>query len=193
MTEDPVRTYSDEEQKALTDHLAEMTAAVYRGDSRPRTTDLALLRDLHAALFADIRQHAGRIRDRGFGSEYLVFGPHQSHHRDVVKEGLEKVFDRTRRIVDELRRDNEAVDYDNRALHVAVWTQAEIIRIHPFEDGNGRTSRLISGHILVVLGLRPVAIEAVKQEYTEALNHYFTRHQMGPLLDLYLRLYPLGR
>jgi hypothetical protein len=41
--------------------------------------------------------------------------------------------------------------------------------------------------------LRPVAIEAVKQEYTEALNHYFVTSDLDPLVDLYLRLSPVGR
>jgi Fic family protein len=82
--------------------------------------------------------------------------------------------------------------YDLEAVRVAVWAHAEIIRVHPFEDGNGR-SRLCANHLLVQLGLRPVAIEAVKQEYTEALNHYYVAGELEPLLDLYLQLYPVGR
>jgi Fic family protein len=41
---------------------------------------------------------------------------------------------------------------------------ADIIKVHPFEDGNGRTSRLVASWILVELGLRPIPVEAVKQE-----------------------------
>ncbi|WP_198023016.1 Fic family protein [Paenibacillus zanthoxyli] len=29
------------------------------------------------------------------------------------------------------------------AIKLAAWTHAEFVRIHPFTDGNGRTSRLI--------------------------------------------------
>lgn len=72
-----------------------------------------------------------------------------------------------------------------------MWLHAEIVRIHPFEDGNGRTSRLIANHILVRHGLLPVAIEAVKQEYTDALNLYFREKDLQPLTDLYVSLYPL--
>jgi Fic family protein len=83
--------------------------------------------------------------------------------------------------------------FELAALTVAVRAHAEIVRIHPFEDGNGRTARLCAGLLLVELGLRPVPIEAVKQEYTEALNTYFREHDLGPLLDLFIALYPVAR
>lgn len=38
----------------------------------------------------------------------------------------------------------------------AAWAHAEWVRIHPFVNGNGRTSRLIGNAILVRYGLRPV-------------------------------------
>lgn len=73
-------------------------------------------------------------------------------------------------------------------MHVAVWAHAEVVRIHPFLDGNGRSSRLLMNAILVRLGLRPIAVEAVKHEYNEALNHYFRERELERLVDLMLRL-----
>ena len=70
---------------------------------------------------------------------------------------------------------------------------ADIVRIHPFEDGNGRTSRLCLAHVLVQCGLEIIPIEAVRQEYTEALNHYYNERDLEPLVDLYIRLYPIDR
>ena len=67
------------------------------------------------------------------------------------------------------------------------------MRVHPFEDGNGRASRLCLAHVLVQCGLHVIPIEAVRQEYTEALNHYYDTHDIGPLVDLYIRLYPTMR
>jgi Fic family protein len=89
--------------------------------------------------------------------------------------------------------DKDDDGYDLRALELATVIHAEIIRVHPFEDGNGRTSRLCASHLLVALGLHPVPVEAVKQEYTGALNHYFVSKDSGPLVDLFVRLYPVGR
>ena len=82
-------------------------------------------------------------------------------------------------------------DEHHPVLIAALFT-LDLLVVHPFEDGNGRTSRLCAAHLLVRLGLRPVAIEAVKQEYTEALNHYYTARDIEPLVDLYVRLYPLA-
>ena len=84
-------------------------------------------------------------------------------------------------------------DFELTVIRLAVQTHADLIWIHPFEDGNGRVCRLVAGHLLVRHGLHPVPIEAVKQEYTEALNLYYTARDLGPLVDLYLALYPVGR
>jgi len=74
------------------------------------------------------------------------------------------------------------------ALRVAVWAHVEVVRIHPFEDGNGRTSRALMSWVLVRLGLRPIALEAPRQEYHRFLNHYYKTHDILPLLDLVLRM-----
>ena len=37
-----------------------------------------------------------------------------------------------------------------------AWAHAEWVRIHPFADGNGRTSRVLANAILVRYGLPPV-------------------------------------
>lgn len=42
--------------------------------------------------------------------------------------------------------------------------------------------------VLVGLGLSPVAVEAVKQEYNAALNRYFRTKELGVLIDLMLQL-----
>ncbi len=42
-------------------------------------------------------------------------------------------------------------------------------------------------------GLMPVPIEAVKQEYTTALNEYYKTRDIEPLVDLFIELYPAGR
>jgi Fic family protein len=63
-----------------------------------------------------------------------------------------------------------------------------VVRIHPFLDGNGRSSRLLMNAVLVGLGLSPIAVESVKQEYNEALNRYFRSKDLQTLIDLMLQL-----
>lgn len=190
--EDDLNTYSVDERRELTERLQVITEALHAGGRKDRPLDLRLLQDLHFQLFEGVRSHAGKHRRTGQGSERVVFGPHRStHSRDVERE-LSGVFRelerRERALADEC---DEGVVLEGTRL--AVWVHAAVVRIHPFEDGNGRVSRLCATHILVRHGLRPVAIEAVKQEYTEALNHYFVTSDLDPLVDLYLRLSPVGR
>ena len=47
----------------------------------------------------------------------------------------------------------------------------EFLRIHPFDDGNGRTSRLILNYNLLLQGHAPVVLPSnVKEEYFDARN-----------------------
>lgn len=191
--DDPVRTYSLEEQSTLTLQLEAITRRVHAGEFRDRRLDLNLLRELHEWLFRGVRDHAGRMRSRGFGQEYLTFGPNRSVRRDHVERELVAIFLRVDVDLRALRELGDDQEYEPEALRLAAWAHAEIVRVHPFEDGNGRTSRLCAGHLLVVLGLRPVPMEAVKQEYTAALNVYYAQKDLGPLVDLFVALYPVGR
>jgi Fic family protein len=191
--DDPVRTYTPEEQSQLTLQLQTITRRVHAGELRGRSLGVDVLRELHEALFLGVRDHAGRMRRRGWGSEYLTFGPNRSVSRDEVERELQAALasaDRELRMVRDQRDDER---FELAALTLAVRAHAEIVRIHPFEDGNGRTARLCAGFLLVELGLRPVPIEAVKQEYTEALNTYFRDRDLEPLVDLFVALYPVGR
>ena len=43
-------------------------------------------------------------------------------------------------------------------IELAAWTHAEFVRIHPFVDGNGRTSRLIMNYQLLLNGYLPVSV-----------------------------------
>lgn len=53
------------------------------------------------------------------------------------------------------------LDWKKKALNpieYAAWTHAEFVRIHPFIDGNGRTSRLIMNYQLMGAEFLPVSI-----------------------------------
>lgn len=185
---DPVREYTPEEERALTERLVLLTRRVHAGEEPFTAPTASLLVDLHRRLFDGIRDHAGRPRGPGQGSERLQFGPNRSVHRDLVPAELESVFEGVRRSLRSFDENRGAAEYEERAVHLAVWAHAQIIRIHPFEDGNGRTSRLIMSGLLARLGLRPIPIEACKSEYTDALNAYFHEQDLKPLLDLFLQL-----
>jgi fido (protein-threonine AMPylation protein) len=184
--EDHVRKYTAAEDEQLARQLRTITEECHRGQLWP--ISLQLLRDIHRRLFDGVRDHAGRPRAYAFGDEHLTFGPNRSVHRDQVEPQLQDVFNKLDRSISSFLAHPDDPAYERSAVHVAVWAHAEVVRIHPFLDGNGRSSRLLMNAVLVGLGLEPIAVEAVKQEYNEALNHYFRTKELNLLVDLMLQL-----
>jgi Fic family protein len=62
---------------------------------------------------------------------------------------------------------------DLNAIELAAWTHAEFVRIHPFQDGNGRTYRLIMNYQLMSCGFLPISIAKENRlDYYNALDKY---------------------
>ena len=91
------------------------------------------------------------------------------------------------------------------AIELAAWTHAEFVKIHPFEDGNGRTSRLIMNYQLMINGFLPVSIaKEDRLAYFETLESYAVDGDLQPFaemiadlesiqLDDYLSILPKNR
>lgn len=74
---------------------------------------------------------------------------------------------------------------DMNPIELAAWTHAEFVRIHPFIDENGRTSRLIMNYQLMINGFLPVSI--AKQDrlnYYNALDQYAANFNLNIFTDL---------
>lgn len=182
--------YSPDENERITRNLAEVTRDAQRGSFATWALDRQLLCALHHRVFGGVRGHAGRHRAHDFGSEVLTFGPNRSTHRRDVHAELEGIFKQLRSVVLSLESNREHEDFEERALDTAVWAHARIVQVHPFEDGNGRSSRLLMAVLLHRFGFPDIPVEACKQEYTDVLNHYFRTNDRRPLVDLFLRIAP---
>lgn len=74
-------------------------------------------------------------------------------------------------------------------IEYAAWTHAEFVRIHPFIDGNGRTSRLLMNYQLMYAGFLPVSIaKEDRLEYYNALEAYATLGNLEAFTDLIAEL-----
>ncbi len=72
-----------------------------------------------------------------------------------------------------------------RNLSVLAEFHAKYERIHPFQDGNGRTGRLILFRECLKNGLVPVVIEdANRNEYLEGLKEYREEETLRRLIGL---------
>lgn len=65
-------------------------------------------------------------------------------------------------------------------IECAAWTHAEFVKIHPFVDGNGRTSRLIMNYQLMAKGLLPISIKKESRlEYFNTLEAYAVKGDLS--------------
>lgn len=123
--------------------------------------------DLEQAIATEVQSRLlGEILDRTLGIEDLVrdrflFDLHDQLYRDIwqwagkpatrlrsVGIAPERVAVALRESLDTIRyRWDHTGDWDARALGLAV--HAETVRIHPFVDGNGRTTRMLADLVYV--------------------------------------------
>ncbi len=77
----------------------------------------------------------------------------------------------------------ELVEYVNTTndhpLIIAAVVHYQIVTIHPFEDGNGRTARLLSGYILDCSGYGFHGIGSLEEYFAYDSEEYYRSLQMG--------------
>lgn len=67
----------------------------------------------------------------------------------------------------------------------AAKVHAEFVKIHPFIDGNGRTSRLLMNYELMKAGFPPAVIKAIdRARYYDTLDHAHTTGDHEPFIQL---------
>lgn len=78
---------------------------------------------------------------------------------------------------------DELVDYINytedHPLIIAAIVHYQLVTIHPFEDGNGRTARLISGYLLDYYGYGFQGIGSLEEYFAYDADEYYNSLQMG--------------
>lgn len=68
---------------------------------------------------------------------------------------------------------------DDHPLIVAAVVHYQLVTIHPFEDGNGRTARLLSGYVLDINGYGFNGIGSLEEYFAYDVNEYYESIQMG--------------
>ena len=74
---------------------------------------------------------------------------------------------------------------DLNGVELAAWTHAEFVRIHPFADGNGRTSRLLMNYQLLSKGFLPIFIAKENRlDYYNTLDKYAAQGDLEAFTEL---------
>lgn len=130
------------------------------------------LRDLHARLYENLWSWAGtyRLRELSIGIDPTM-----------IAVELRATFDSL------LYRWEHAGDWT--AVHLALATHAEAARIHPFVDGNGRSTRLLADLVLLAATPddEPAAVfdwDLDKSRYISALRRFDQTRDPRELADL---------
>lgn len=78
---------------------------------------------------------------------------------------------------------------DLNEIELAAFTHAEFVKIHPFVDGNGRTSRLIMNYQLMKSGFLPISIDKKDRlKYYNALEAYAVNDNLLEFVDMIANL-----
>ena len=73
---------------------------------------------------------------------------------------------------------------ERNALTIAAYLHAQLVDIHPFADGNGRTARLLMNYVLLRLGSAPCTISADDRlAYFGALDAFHQEGELAPFID----------
>lgn len=145
---------------------------------------LRMLTEFHRLLFEDVwPEFAGKLRGRGpnqIARNVSIGSLAPGVHADEVlaqTSALATTVAEYIRTLDERLGALEPAEAVESARNIAAYLHCELIRIHPFVNGNGRTSRTCINYIGQRYGLRFVQFERSPEgEYKEAVRTYIRQN-----------------
>jgi len=125
------------------------------------------LKDLHQII----------VRDKNFGGLYrnVDISIKGSNH---TPPSFVKVYDRMKKYFDTINDPTLDVWYK------IAFSHAQLMKVHPFLDGNGRCARIVLNYNLLKNGFKPVIIAySDKEKYFDLLEEFKVNKNIEPLIQ----------
>ena len=168
------------------------------------STGCILLTDLHEKLFShfdggayarNYRREMAYLPYSGIELEEPIYIPRKMRESDRLFDELCINADTIRNcdvedktFIVEMTKDGKQIKTTaiNAFLEKVMKYNAELVRIHPFPDGNGRAIRGIVNYLFMRAGLPPVYIKTVeRKKYHEAMNKAIVENNYELLVNFY--------
>ncbi len=123
------------------------------------------LKDLHQII----------VRDKNFGGLYrnVDISIKGSSH---TPPSFVKVYDRMKKYIDTIN------DPELDTWYKIAFSHAQLMKIHPFLDGNGRCARIVLNYFLLKEGFKPVVInQNDREKYFNLLEEFKVNKNIEPL------------
>lgn len=89
-----------------------------------------------------------------------------------------KVYDRMKKYFDIINDDSNDLYYNIAFSHL------QLMKIHPFLDGNGRLARIVLNYMLLKNGLKPITINYYnKEQYFDMLEDFKVNKNIDPFIN----------
>jgi Fic family protein len=149
-------------------------------------TMMGIHREMFRGAFPDV---AGRLR--GPAPEYVPrnvsFGVYRGVPSGEVPAECRVLCERLEgyiRHLDGLQSDPESEWFTDQVLTVAAYAHCELIRIHPFVNGNGRLARTVINYFAWRYGFLPITYERPKGEYLAAVRVWLRYRKIEPFKQM---------
>lgn len=173
---DPIEEARRESANAVAqfDRVLDLIDDIVRGQ-RPFRLRTSIILDLHRIALDGLSPYAGNFRPGGVSIGKSKHAPPAAHLvPSLIEEMCDHVMERFA---------------EGSALHLCAYVMWRLNWIHPFTDGNGRTSRALAyyvlcskvGYILPGQKTVPEQIAANKRPYYEALEAADATEEAGSL------------
>lgn len=88
-----------------------------------------------------------------------------------------KVYDRMKKYFVTINEESNDVWY------TIAFSHAQLMKVHPFLDGNGRCARIVLNYQLIKNGFNPVVVSADKERYFNVLEEFKVNKNIEPLIQ----------